>query len=239
MPKLYEELAEWWHLFSPPEEYEEEVKVFTELLQKHDPYPKTMLELGCGGGNNASFMKEQFDLTLTDASEDMLNVSRRLNPECRHFNGDMRSLRLDETFDAIFVHDAIMYMTTEDDLRRVLETAFVHCKDNGVALFAPDWVYETFRPGTDDDAHDEEGRSIRWLEWTHDIDSDTYLYNVDYAIMLKAEDGDVNVIHDHHVEAAFPKEMWLKLLRAVGFATDVVQDPMHPNRQLFMARRNA
>ena len=29
----------------------------------------------------------------------------------------MRSVRLGRTFDAVFVHDAIAYMTTEDDLR--------------------------------------------------------------------------------------------------------------------------
>jgi trans-aconitate methyltransferase len=239
VPKLYQELAEWWHLFSPPEEYAGETRVFTELFQKQDPTLKTMLELGSGGGNNASFMKEHFDLTLTDASDDMLNVSRRLNPECRHINGDMRSMRLDETFDAVFVHDAIMYMTTEDDLRQVLETAFAHCKDNGVALFAPDWVLETFKPGTDDDAHDGEGRSIRWLEWTHDIDSKTCLYKVDYAILLKSEDGEVKAVHDQHVESAFPEETWLNLLSAVGFKAEVVQDPLVTYRRLFVARRQA
>jgi hypothetical protein len=38
------------------------------------------------------------------------------DPECEHLQGDMRELRIDRTFDAVFVHDAIAYMTTEEDL---------------------------------------------------------------------------------------------------------------------------
>ena len=76
-----------------------------------------MLELGSGGGNNASHLKRRFQLTLVDRSPEMLAVSRRLNPECEHVEGDMRTVRLGRTFDAVFVHDAIAYITTEDDLR--------------------------------------------------------------------------------------------------------------------------
>jgi hypothetical protein len=34
-------------------------------------------------------------------------------------------------------NDTVGYMTTQDDLRRAMETAFVHCASGGVALFAP------------------------------------------------------------------------------------------------------
>jgi hypothetical protein len=37
----------------------------------------------------------------------MLEVSRRLNPDCEHPPGDIRSVRLGRTFDVVFVHDAI------------------------------------------------------------------------------------------------------------------------------------
>jgi trans-aconitate methyltransferase len=61
-------------------------------------------------------------MTLVDLSEEMLVVSRRLNPECEHLLGDMRTLRLGRSFDAVFVHDAIDYMTTEADLRRAVRS---------------------------------------------------------------------------------------------------------------------
>ena len=50
--------------------------------------PRTVLELGSGGGNNASHLKAQFRMTLVDRSPGMLAVSRALNPECEHVEGD-------------------------------------------------------------------------------------------------------------------------------------------------------
>lgn len=58
----------------------------------------------------------------------------------------MRSVRLVREFGAGFVHDAVDYMTTERDLGRAVETAFVHCRKGGLALFVPDDVAESFAP---------------------------------------------------------------------------------------------
>ncbi len=56
----------------------------------------------------------------------------------------MRKVRLGREFDAVFVHDAVSYMTTKRDLRAVFKTAFLHCRPGGAALFAPDNLVETF-----------------------------------------------------------------------------------------------
>jgi ubiquinone/menaquinone biosynthesis C-methylase UbiE len=56
--------------------------------------PATLLELGSGGGNNASHLKAHFSLTLVDLSQGMLDLSRRLNAECEHIQADMKTLRL-------------------------------------------------------------------------------------------------------------------------------------------------
>lgn len=90
----------------------------------------------------------------------MLAVSAALNPDCEHRQGDMRTVRIGRTFDAVFVHDAVMYMTTERDLRAAIETAFVHCRPGGAALFAPDCVCETFVSETEHGGHDGDGPRV-------------------------------------------------------------------------------
>src|SRR5918992_2651431 len=131
-PKMYGELAGWWPLLSAPAAYAEEAEIYRRLLaEAADRPPETVLELGSGGGNNASHLKAHFRLTLVDLSAGMLDVSRELNPECEHVQGDMRAVRLGRVFDAVFVHDAIAYMTSEDDLRMVMGTAFVHWLPGG------------------------------------------------------------------------------------------------------------
>lgn len=233
---MYNELAGWWHLLSSPEEYAQEAEVFRALLMRHAPRPRTLLELGSGGGNNAWHLKKHFELTLTDLSEDMLAASRNLNPECEHAQGDMRALRLGKVFDAVFVHDAICYMTSEAELRSVFETAFVHLKEGGVALFAPDWVRETFHTGTDDGGNDDERGGVRYMEWVWDADPNDALYNVEYIIAVR-DGNDVRVYHDRHVEGIFAKSVWLRLLDEVGFEADAVQDPNEAGRVLFVGKK--
>ena len=51
----------------------------------------------------------------------------------------MRTLRLATTFDAVFVHDAVCYITTEEDLRAVADTAFVHTRPGAPPCSRPTW----------------------------------------------------------------------------------------------------
>ena len=235
-PKLYTDLAAWWPLLSDPADYADEAGFAHQLLTAAcDAAPRTLLELGSGGGNNASHLKAHFRLTLVDRSPAMLAVSRALNPECEHVEGDMRSVRLGRLFDAVFVHDAIMYMTTVTDLRRAMETAFAHCRPGGAALFEPDCVRETFQPSTDHGGHDGPARGLRYLEWTWDPDPTDTLITTDFAYLLRDADGSVTVEHDHHVCGLFARADWLRLLREVGFEPDVVVDAYR--REVFVAKK--
>ena len=217
-PKLYRELASWWPLLSAPEDYAEEAEFYRKTIFSFcTTPPKTLLELGCGGGNNASHLKQHFHMTLVDISPDMLTVSRALNPECEHVLGDMRNVRLERTFDVVFIHDAIMYMTSEIDLQQAIETAFVHCKPGGVALFAPDHTRETFCPSAKHGGHDGSDRGLRYLEWNWDPDPRDSTYVADFAYLLREEEGEVRCEYDRHVCGIFRRETWIRIISEVGF----------------------
>jgi ubiquinone/menaquinone biosynthesis C-methylase UbiE len=127
LPRLYRQIPDWWPVLSTPEEYAEEAEIYRDTLVTSASAPiHTLLELGSGGGNNASHLKKHFQMTLVDLSPGMLEVSRKLNPECEHLPGDMRTVRLGRLFDAVFIHDAIAYMTSAEDLKSALATAYVH-----------------------------------------------------------------------------------------------------------------
>jgi SAM-dependent methyltransferase len=217
-PLLYGELAGWFHLLSPPADYADEAAAYRDALLRHAPRrPRTLLELGAGGGCNALHLKQDFACTLTDVSAAMLDASRAINPECEHVVGDMRELRLGRVFDAVFVHDAVAYMTTEDDLRRAIATAAAHLGPGGVAVFAPDYIGESFRPGTDCGGEDDGDRGLRYLEWVHDREPGACTYRVDYVCVLRDGDAPVRVVHDSHLEGVFPRATWARLLAEAGF----------------------
>ena len=219
-PKLYGDLAGWFQLLTSPDEYAEEAEMYRRTILEAAEVPvRTVLELGSGGGNNASHMKEHFEMTLTDLSEEMLELSRSLNPECEHVRGDMRTLRLGRVFDAVFAHDAVDYLTISEDLRACMETAWIHCRPGGVALFVPDYVRESFEPGADHGGNDAGNRGLRYLEWQWDPDPNDDTYLVDFAYLLR-EGTEVRAVQDRHECGLFGREEWLDLLREVGFRAE-------------------
>ena len=221
--KLYGGLASWFHLLTAPADYAEEAEFYrTTLIGACAQPPRTVLELGSGGGNNASHMKAHFEMTLVDLSPEMLELSRDLNPELEHVEGDMRTVRLEREFDAVFVHDAIDYMTSEADLAAAMRTAFAHCRPGGAALFCPDHISENFRPSTEHGGHDGEGRGLRYVAWTYDPDPGDTTYVTDFAYLLREPDGSVRVEQDRHVIGLFARETWLRQLGDAGFQPKAV-----------------
>jgi methyltransferase family protein len=237
LASMYRELAPWFHLLTPPQDYADEAAAALAILRTNVEGPlETLLELGSGGGNMASHLKREVRLTLTDLSPEMLDVSRTINPDCEHIAGDMRTLRLGRTFDAVLIHDAIVYMTTEADLRAAMTTAFEHLRPGGAALFEPDYVRETFRPGTDHGGEDGSDRALRYLEWVTDPDPTDTTYETDYVIVRRHPDGRLEVSHDHHVEGLFPRQRWLDLLAEVGYV-DATSQVDAEDRVVFAGRR--
>jgi trans-aconitate methyltransferase len=220
---LYSDLAEWWPLLSAPEEYEEEAAFYSRtLIESCATRPKDVLELGSGGGNNASHMKRDFTLTLVDLSPDMLAVSEQLNPECAHLQGDMRTVRVGREFDAVFVHDAIDYMTTLDDLAAAVQTALIHTKPGGVALFCPDHLKEHFKPSTEHGGEDGGGRALRYLMWTWDPDPTDSSCVANFAYMLREGEGEVRVLEERHICGLFSEQEWMDVFRSAGFEPTIV-----------------
>jgi SAM-dependent methyltransferase len=228
---VYTDLAPYWPLVSAPEEYAEEARFAAALLSGAEPATSTVLELGSGGGNNAAHLKREFTMTLVDLSPEMLAVSRRLNPECEHLQGDMRTLRLGRQFDAVFVHDAIEYMTTEDELRQAVATVYAHCRPGGVAVLVPDHIAENYEPSTEHGGTDAaDGSGLRYLSWSVPADPAGTTATTEYAFLVRSADGTVTVAHDTHVLGLFPRETWLRVLTEAGFAARSVAEVTRESR---------
>lgn len=225
--RLYDDLTAWYRLIDPPQDHEGEAEVYAKALAEAmtPTAAPTLLELGAGAGHNALFMKRRFRCTLTDISLKMLALSRELNPECEHLPGDMRSLGLDREFDAVFVHDAVCYITTLEDLSKVAEIAFTHTRRGGAALFAPDYVRERFAEKSALMSADDAARSLRGIEWAWDPNPADTHYRVEYALLLR--DGDqVQAVHDSHDEGVFTIAEWTETLERTGFRVAQVERPL-------------
>jgi SAM-dependent methyltransferase len=225
MHVFYSELAPFWPLVSPVEEYAEEAAWITHAIAGRAPSARTLLELGSGGGHNAFHLRSRYALTLTDLSPAMLELSAQLNPECEHLVGDMRTVALGRTFDVVLAHDAIDYMTTETDLEAAVATAARHLEPGGLAVFLPDHVTERYVPGTDCGGSDApDGSGVRYLEWATEVPPGTTVGTTHYSFVVRDSTGAVRCLHEAHPFGLFPEATWKSVFERRGFELDVVEE---------------
>lgn len=235
MNVFYGELAPWWPVLSPLEDYEEEATSFVAALRARRPAARDLLELGSGGGHVAFYLRRAFDVTLTDLSAEMLRVAVAVNPGSAAVQGDLRALDLGRTFDVVFAHDAVDYLLTEADLAAAARTARRHLRPGGLALFVPDAVAERFAPGTDWGGSDAaDGRAARLLEWSEATSGTTGVTH--YSFVLRSPDGAVTTRYERHEFGLFPTATWVRVLEQAGFRVEVAEEETtedHAPRLLF------
>ena len=226
--RLYDELAHLYPLISGPSAYEKEAQVWKDVLrEKLGPGRHRILEMGVGGGYNLSHFTSEFDAVATDLSEKMCQNSQRLNPTVPHYAGDMRTLRLNEQFDAVMIHDAICYMKSEEDLRGTFETASAHLKRGGIFLTAPDYFKETFKdPMVRHNTQSDGNLILTHLEYEYDPDPDDSTNDMILFYLIR-EGKTLRIEQDVHTLGLFPIKTWLTLMTQAGFTVEKRDNSIH------------
>jgi len=239
--RLYSDLAWLWPIMSPPEDYEEEAANIHRLIQAHAGRKvETLLELGCGGGHNASHLKRHYRVTGVDLSPGMLENSRRLNPEIEHLEGDMRTVRLERRFDAVLIHDAINYMTTEAELTAAFKTAWEHLEPGGVFVTQIEQLPGgLINYGDNGKQHRHDNTRLVFYEDNYDPDPTDTTYECTLVYLIR--DGeDYRIESDLHILGIFPLTTWMSLLQEIGFKvyrTEYSGMPMVPKMPILACVR--
>ena len=115
------------------------------LVRKHCPQAQSLLELGCGTGAHAQHLSAGgMSIHGVDCSAPMLELARarqeklprEIADRMGFSHGDVRQLRIGETFDAVIsLFHVVSYQVSNEDLRRCFATAKHHLKPGGVFVF--------------------------------------------------------------------------------------------------------
>jgi SAM-dependent methyltransferase len=220
--RLYADLAWLWPLWGDPSEYAPYCENAVALMRRYARREvRTLLNLCCGGGKNVFNLKKHFTVTGLDLSPAMLENARKLNPDCRFIQADMRHYTLSEKFDAILIDDGIAYMTTEHDLRAVFTNAYRHLNPGGVMFVGPDDTKETF---TQNESHltpaapsaKPDHLDVVFIENNYDPDPDDTVFEA-LMVYIIHENGELRIENDLHHLGLFPLDVWRKTIREVGF----------------------
>jgi SAM-dependent methyltransferase len=148
--------SRYYNLFYQDKDYPGEAEYVNGLIGKHHPGAKSILDLGCGTGRHDLLLADLgYDVTGVDRSEEMLAVANShlsslisqrgfahpssliSHPPLISFHqGDIRSIRLNRTFDVVIsLFHVVSYLTTNEDLAAAFATARVHLKPGGICIF--------------------------------------------------------------------------------------------------------
>lgn len=223
--RLYKDLAWLWPLWEDLEIYKKESNKIVKLIRKHSKIKvRTLLDIGCGGGKNASHLKKHFQVTGIDISRSMLRNARKLNPECKFAVADMRNFDLKQKFDSVFINDAHNYMTTQSDLLKVFRMAYKHLRPGGVMVVHPDQTKETFTQNQTHTWRSKRGdMDITFIENNYDPNPKDNTYESIFVFLIRKK-GKLRIEHDFHTGGLFKLTVWRKLLKQAGFRVHEEKD---------------
>jgi SAM-dependent methyltransferase len=137
--------AQYYDLLYRDKDYAGEAQFIHRLIQTHSPNAQSVLELGCGTGIHAILLAEKgYQLQGVDLSREMLakaddrltQLPPELSANIQFGYGDIREVRLNQTFDVVLsLFHVISYQTSNDDLLAALTTAKQHLKPGGILIF--------------------------------------------------------------------------------------------------------
>lgn len=135
-------------LYRSIKNYEEESeKIKTFILHSH-PNAKTLLDVGCGTGEHAFYLKNRFNVDGIDLNEDFVNIAREKIPSGNFYVNDMSAFDLGKKYDVVVsLFSSIGYVKTLGNLHKSVQCLAAHLKPNGVLLVEPWFQPEQWQAG--------------------------------------------------------------------------------------------
>ncbi len=142
---VFERYARCYDLLYRDKDYAAEALFVHRLIQAHSPGAQSILDLGCGTGAHAAVLAgEGYRVHGVDRSPAMLRRCRDRQARLpagtaarlSFSEGDVRTVRLGESFDAVVaLFHVVSYQTGDDDLKACLAAARAHVATHGIVLF--------------------------------------------------------------------------------------------------------
>ena len=124
---LYDHPEHYEAVFPEPNEETPQMclRMFARFLESP---PSSILDIGCGTGRDlAALSRDCPDCWGVDYLETMIRYARGRHPKLHFQVGDMRTLRLQRSFDVILcMGSALMYALTNEEVDQVLHTFVLH-----------------------------------------------------------------------------------------------------------------
>jgi SAM-dependent methyltransferase len=219
-------------------DYPAEAAELHRIIQEASPAAQTLLDVACGTGAHLVEMQQWYAVEGVDLSPAMLAVARTRLPGIPLGEGDMRTLDLGKTFDAVTcLFSSIGYMTNPAELHAAIARLAAHVAPGGV-LIVDGWVRpgqwrDNYRPDSPDVASDDEVTVVR-LSYSR---RDGSITELEMHHLVQTDAGIDYFIEPHRLRLAETDE-YVAAVTDAGLEARVVPDYM-PNRDRIVGTRRS
>jgi SAM-dependent methyltransferase len=140
-PELYDAI---YHF----KNYARECKRLRDLIEEALPGARTILDVACGTGEHARFLKEKYTVDGVDLNEEYLRAARTKNPAGNYTCADMTSFYLGRTYDVVTcLFSAIGNVRSVERLDYAVACMARHVRPGGILIVEPWFAPDQWNPG--------------------------------------------------------------------------------------------
>lgn len=148
-PHMFGDLAPYYDAQYARKDYPGEVAKLEAIVRRYGRSGgSSWLDVACGTGRHLEILMRRHDCVGVDLSPEMLRWARRRLRKVPLYRGDMRTFRLNRSFDVITcLFSAVGHLASERDLEKTFANFARHLKPGGVVIVEP-WILPSrARPG--------------------------------------------------------------------------------------------
>jgi len=114
----------------------EKSRMVLSYIKKYNKDADKILELGAGLGYNLYYFPDKYNLWGIDHEKAYVKIARKIVPEGRILQADIKDFKINEKFDVIFcISDTLNYMPDFNSLKDSFENIRQHINDKGIFIF--------------------------------------------------------------------------------------------------------
>lgn len=219
MEKIFNKIAPYYDILMQNIDYKGWVEYFIKICELFNVYPKKILDIACGTGNEIFYLSEMgFDVTGIDISEKMLEIAKEKlkdKKNVRFLKMDMRELNLNEKYDAVFsFFDSMNYILNIDDMEKCFKGVYNVLKNGGIFIFDMN-TYYSLKEIWDNTVSVKEIGNVYSI-WKNEWNEEERISTLKLLLHVKEKDKSFIIEEIHKEKAYFPDEIE-KLLKKVFF----------------------
>ena len=231
---IYKDLAHYYDLIYSWKNYKKETATIKRLISKYQKSKgKDLLEVACGTGGHALYLKNDFEILATDVNAEMLKVARKNIKGVAFRQADMVSLNLGRKFDVIIcLFSAIGYVKTYSNLKKTLNNFACHLTRGGVVIIEPWFTRSAYQAGSPHlSTYGDDNIKIA-RECVSKVRGDVSIMDMHYLVAER--DNDVRHFVDRHELAMFEPGKVLRNMKTAGLQAKFLKNGLMKGRGMFV-----